>query len=198
MITKKMVLDACAMCKEADIKVNPALAALKTEEESNNQGEVCENSARALKPSNTGQYAMLLGMAKYIATEGCLVAVINQHFQNPVYIPCIEIGGCMNCKCDHKRQGAGDIHQERCLDLKQETQDLQIEHYSPQLVHKKPWDKPVNHTGAECEQFVSRLKAWCRQTLEQLLGPGPLGGVWERGARSGWSTDIYATTSAME
>jgi hypothetical protein len=75
----------------------------------------------------------------------------------------------MNCKRDRERQGAGDIHQERRLKLKQETQDLQIEHYSPAQAHKKPRDKPVNRTGAECKRFVSRLKAWRRQTLKQLL-----------------------------
>jgi hypothetical protein len=48
MITKKMVLDACTMCKEASIEVDPVLAALKAEAELNNQDQVLKSQQESL------------------------------------------------------------------------------------------------------------------------------------------------------
>lgn len=109
MVTKKMVQDACGMCKEAGIEVDPVLAALKAEEESNTQDEVHEK-CMSTEPSTKGRYAMSLGMAEYIATEGCLVAVIDKEFNNPKHKPCIEVSGCVNCKNKREHQETHDIH----------------------------------------------------------------------------------------
>ncbi|KAG8741802.1 hypothetical protein FRC10_002401 [Ceratobasidium sp. 414] len=101
MATLKMLKDAATMCREAGIVVSEQLLNIKVEDNDSDNEDTPVMVTKASKESATkanGLYQMTIGIAEYIATEGCLVEVMDREFDNPPHIPCYDIGGCYNCK----------------------------------------------------------------------------------------------------
>ncbi|KAG8729286.1 hypothetical protein FRC10_004117 [Ceratobasidium sp. 414] len=169
-----MALDACDMCKEAGIEVDPVLAELKVEEEAAHEVEQEESQAPASgvskqKPGTKQCYPMTLGMAEYNATQGCLVNVIDCKFNNPQHTPCIEVGGCMHCFEKRHHQDTQDTHLERHGALKLEAEEQQIEEFEPEPPHKRPATTQDMCTGAQLSRYIKGLQAWRHSLQLELL-----------------------------
>ncbi|KAG8694999.1 hypothetical protein FRC11_001812 [Ceratobasidium sp. 423] len=176
-VTKSIVQNAIKACKEANIPVDPTLAALKAEALEDEEEDVLARPvdddtspgdtptpSRPSKGAKNGRRVMDLGVSEYIATMDCRTAVLDREFNNPPHISCYEVGGCDRCVERRERAEEADRHIEERQLLKEEAQDRNIEDFEPEEARerKKPTKRDDERFcyGELKKQFTEALTTW--------------------------------------